>query len=144
MQSYDSQGNTLKTVKTTYQNIPNPLYGHMGPFTGWNVPITIKTLLPNGKQTETTKTYDAIPAFAKPTAGSYTFNYSGTLGEVTDQDDYDYGVGGPSSSPLRKVLTSYQAAANSNYLQSNLLDLTIGRDHQEWEWDPDGADHLHL
>jgi hypothetical protein len=86
-------GTLLQTVNTCYNGSASPCTG-----TAITLPITRRTQiiqLPNsaGKQAE----YDA---------------YYNTYGLQTEEDDYDFGSGGPQTTPLKKTLITYASLGN--------------------------------
>jgi RHS repeat-associated protein len=112
-QGAQSNGVVLRTVDTAYTDTPLN--------SGMNlVPTTIKTTLPNGKVSQVSKTYDSgIPSAV---AGTPLL-----MGDVTDQKEYDFGVGspGPLIRETAKTFTwqSGTITNSASYLSANLLDL---------------------
>ncbi len=89
-----NQGSTtaLKTTNTCYNGATSPCTG-----TAITLPITQRTAiitLPNNLQCKHVESFS-------------------TFGMPTETDDYDYGSGAPSSTPLRKILITY-ASLGSN------------------------------
>lgn len=103
----------LKTANTAYMGNASPFVGSID----MNVaPIRITTTWPNGMVSEVDKTYDA----GEPLTSGGSFNV--TFGNVTEEDDYDYG-NGSHGALLKRVDTSYLALSNSTYLANNLVSL---------------------
>ena len=109
--SSTGNGTLLKEIDTTYSyggaacdNLPCP--------EGNVVPTIIKTTdYTSGLVTETTKSYDP----------GYGTNLP-IFGNVTSENDYDWGSGAPGAL-LKQTVTTYEFQNNSNYLTGNLPDL---------------------
>jgi RHS repeat-associated protein len=97
----------LKTVTTAFSS---SLGSFAGSTIAFNVvPTSVTTTWPNNQVSKVTKSYDSG-------VGGYL------LGQVIQEQDYDYGTGSPGSL-LRTTINSYLAPGNSSYLANNLLDL---------------------
>ncbi len=120
-QGLASTGTLLKTEQTDYSyNSPSPFdWLNDGAITAYNVyPTQSRTIWPNGLTSATSKSYDLAFTAVDPTGQQFSANY----GSVTAQSDYDYGQGavGPL---LRQSFKTYKFQSDTNYRDSNLLDL---------------------
>jgi RHS repeat-associated protein len=106
-----SSGTLLKTVATAYASV----YPGQPTSAGAVVPSTITTTWPNGKVSQMQKTYDTGISV---TGESYKL----ILGQVTQQQDYDYGTNAPGAL-LRITNTVYEAVSGSSYLTNGLVNL---------------------
>jgi RHS repeat-associated protein len=121
-QNYQSGGTLLKTVTTMYGYAVSR-NAQWGPVNV--VPTQVTTAWPNGKTSQTTKSYDAGYNYIDYQGHSTNVNNTaniGIYGKVLSESDYDYGQGA-AGALLRTTNTSYQAFQNSNYLTNNLLNL---------------------
>jgi len=106
-QNINGMQTLLKTVATAYSGSEGSFGGNA---VGINVvPTSVSTTWPNNQVSQIQKTYDT--------------GISGhILGQVLEEQDYDYGNGSPGPL-LRQVNTTYLAPGNSAYLANNLFAL---------------------
>jgi len=127
-----SGGTLLQTTKTTYNSAPDPYACGISTSPGCVMdvmPQLVKTTdVPSGKVTQTTKSYDlGVPVYSG--GGPYVTLSSPMpniiFGDVTGQNDYDFGSAGPGLL-LRQIITKYMAISGPNasaYYANNLLAL---------------------
>ena len=119
-----SSGTLLKTVTTTYtpyQSNPLGIYGVPGG--GINhLPISELVAWPNGKQSQTTTSYDTGFQYGYYNYdGSEGYGYA-SYGLPVLKAYSDYGSGAPGGI-LKQISNIYQWQGSSNYLSANLLAL---------------------
>lgn len=125
---YYSNGTLVKTVVTTFLDIPDPYQNNdmNGEFVDTALPTQITTTWNATNQvSQTTKSYD----------GGFTFydnnwspirTYTSPYGMVVTETQSDYGSPGAGAGPiLVTTSTNYAALVNPSYLSANLLDLPI-------------------
>jgi YD repeat-containing protein len=125
-----TSGALLEKTVTTYHSDPDPYilansqeYNSLGGISGLAMNVVPQSVtatdVPSGKTTEVIKSYDVGIALSTNPVVNAIF------GDVTQQNEYDFGSGSPGSL-IRQTNTTYMALSGPNassYLANNLLEL---------------------